>query len=231
MRAVVCVPFRGGDPLRDAAWGIVRAHYQASGLPVVVGDSEPGQPFSRAAARNRAAESAGDDWDVAAFIDADTLIDHRALLRGILTADARGQLILPFTRYWHGSPDGRLPAAPELHQAGGVVCIPRRVWDIVGGYDERFSRWGAEDSAILWAAGTLARTESEPGADVLDGDVYHLWHPRPVADVVGFADAARVVPDAPAGFAGRARPFPELGFRYAAALGDPVAMRAILAER
>jgi N-terminal domain of galactosyltransferase len=227
MRTVVLVPWRAGDPLREANWRIVRAWYEGTGLPVVTGDSDPDLPFNLSAARNRAAELAG-DWDCAIVADADTVISKQDLLRGHVEALTTGHLVLPFTRYWPLNEQGQPRPWPERFQAGGVTVIPRPVWDELGGYDERFAYWGAEDSALLWAAYTLA------GAHEIDGDVFHLWHPRPLDKVPADVMDAREHwgDEAPPGYGDSGpRPLPPLALRYLAALGNPEAMRALLAER
>lgn len=52
------------------------------------------------------------------------------------------------------------------------IAIPRKAWDLLGGFDERFRGWGFEDMAFQSAACALA------GAERVEGDVFHLWHPR-----------------------------------------------------
>jgi hypothetical protein len=50
--------------------------------------------------------------------------------------------------------------------------VPRAVWDNLGGFDERFKGWGWEDMAFQSVVCGLY------GHERLDGDVWHLWHPR-----------------------------------------------------
>jgi hypothetical protein len=52
------------------------------------------------------------------------------------------------------------------------MVIPRAVWDDLGGFDERFRGWGFEDMALQSIVVGLY------GHERIDGDVYHLWHPR-----------------------------------------------------
>lgn len=228
MRAVTCVPWRGGDADREAAWDRLRPVWQSSGLPLYVADSDPALSFNVSQARNRAAAAAG-DWEVAAFIDADTWIDPAALGRAMVEAADADAITLPFTRFWSCGPGDVLPVQPEMYNAGGVMVIPRPVWEIVGGFDERFTRWGAEDSALLWAAATMTGRLLQ-----LDGDAIAAYHPRPAgawAPDPGWVDLSQD-PDAPAGYtANGPRPMPPLALRYRAAIGDQAAMRAILNER
>jgi hypothetical protein len=55
------------------------------------------------------------------------------------------------------------------------IAIPRAVFDDLGGFDERFVGWGFEDMAFQSVVCGLY------GWERIDGDVYHLWHPRGVS--------------------------------------------------
>lgn len=216
-RAVVLVPWRAGDPHRDASWAYVLARWTGLGLPIVTGDT-PG-PFSRAGARNAAAELAG-AWDVAIFVDADTVVRDAGPIRAaIVEAAATGRIIVPHEEYVALSARGtvlvlagdragwrrilrRVAGAPL-----GVLVIPRSAWETLGGFDERFAGWGGEDVAFARAARTLVGFDRRPG------QIWHLWHPRD--------------PSKPRYIAA---PNP-LAARYRDAIGKPAAMRALLDER
>lgn len=223
MDCVVLVP-RRPEPWRDRLWTYVREQVEAAvDWPIVEGLDEGDQPMNRAAARNRAAEQAG-DWDVAVFLDADTVPDFENLRRAVELAD--------------GSPGGRLALAQNEFRsltrestkqvlAGKVepvdaavrwvypnpksscIAIGRATWEKVGGYDERFDGWGWEDSSIFHACQALA------GIARLEGACHHCWHPRsPEKDPRSEAYQANEA----------------LGARYKAARHDADAMREILAE-
>jgi glycosyltransferase involved in cell wall biosynthesis len=57
---------------------------------------------------------------------------------------------------------------------GGVFGITRDLFNRVGGFDERFEGWGAEDNAMSFRVDYFARNsvtlDSHPA--------YHLWHPK-----------------------------------------------------
>jgi predicted glycosyltransferase involved in capsule biosynthesis len=63
---------------------------------------------------------------------------------------------------------------------GGILVVPRIGFEAVGGYDERFTVWGAYDAcftmsmASLW--GNPVRFEST---------IYHLWHPSNSMELFG----------------------------------------------
>jgi hypothetical protein len=90
----------------------------------------------------------------------------------------------------------------------GPIVAPLEMLREVGGYDERFVQWGAEDDAFAAALSTLAGPPIQ-----LDRTVLLLWHP---AAPLGREQYARNV---------------ALLARYQAAADDPAAMRELIAER
>jgi len=189
MRVVICFPWRGGNPDRERAYGLVRSYYGLFDIPMFEGDSTL-EGFSPARARNAAAEAAG-DWDIAVFLDADCVIPFVNVWRGVEHARKTGCVTLPWDEFYSMTEEGhRLgydtyipvddPEVEEvwransigcerpLYSPGGSVIVPREVWDRVGGYDERFIGWGFEDAAFLVAAGEFDR---------LSGPQFHFWHP------------------------------------------------------
>jgi len=63
----------------------------------------------------------------------------------------------------------------SLNVHGGSLLIRRDFFDHVGGFDERFEGWGAEDDAFFWKITRLGKVASFKG---IDPGLYHLWHPR-----------------------------------------------------
>lgn len=55
---------------------------------------------------------------------------------------------------------------------GGINVLPRKDFEFIGGFDERFLGWGGEDDAFNAAMSTLCGHYGR-----LDTDIYHLWHP------------------------------------------------------
>ena len=219
-KVAIMVPRRAGDPVREHAWEYTRKHWETLGWPIFEGHHDEG-PFNASAARNAAARLAG-DWDVAVFVDADTvMLDHASVRSAVDLAASSGQFVRPFTNYWmldqRGAASlmetGKRPVSGirRLGEAahGGVNVIPRKLWDAIGGYDERFKGWGSEDTAVELAGRVIG------GFAQIPGDVYHLWHPK----------SADRDPSAPAFQANVA-----LRGRYEAAT-TPAAMRTLIAER
>jgi hypothetical protein len=195
VRSVILVPRRAGIPERDAAWAWCRARWRAlhPDLGLYEGEHDDGGPFNRAAALNAAARLADADgrWDLAVVIDADVFIDPANVTSAIARATETGKVTWAFTR-WNGltpaATDTVLKATPEIVGKWGVdpgaiektnpiswsccFVVPRAVWDEIGGFDERFKGWGWEDMAFQSVVCGIY------GHERLDGDVYHLWHPR-----------------------------------------------------
>lgn len=221
MEAVVLVP-RRPDPWRDKLWRYVREEIEAEfDWPILEGLDHGDQPMNRAAARNRAAEQAG-DWEVAVFLDADTVPAAHRLRDAVATAVESDKLVCSQTEFrslTRGGTKDVLVGKVALTDApirwtyplpkSSCIAVSRRLWDETGGYDERFSGWGYEDSSFFHACQAIA------GMERLKGACWHLWHPRsPEKD-----------PRAAEYRANQA-----LGARYKAARRDPNAMRSILVE-
>lgn len=219
MRTVVLVPFRGGDPHRERAWAFARAQWR---LPVFVSDDGMTiGPFNKSRAVNRAAAAAG-DWDVAVIADADMLVPHDQVRRCAQMVHRTGRAAHPFSllhrlsahgtdAILNGSATNWSQHAQSSHPKvpGGVIVVPRRLWDAVGGMDERFVGWGGEDGALKTSCRVLG-----DGIDQVDGEAWHLWHPPAPTRKAGTLYAAN-----------RA-----LAHRYRAATTEP-AIRALILER
>ena len=200
MRIVILVPRRRGDRDRELAWNVVRPYLVRLRWPIFLGDS-PGA-FNRAAARNAAAEAAG-NWDVAVFADADTIQEEAPLQRAVRTKGA----VIPWNTRWMLNKAGTkrisldgppiVPSRSELvapeHQhpkgAGATLVISRAAWDAVGGFDEGFKGYGFEDRAMRMALEAVVRG----GVKRTRGTVWHLYHPPVRREVQGGsrANAAR----------------------------------------
>jgi hypothetical protein len=185
-RVVVLTPRRADAGRRDRIWEFVKEWWGQAGWPIYEGHHEEGR-FNASAARNRAASAAG-EWDVAVFVDADTVVFDFDLIRKAVDLAAKtNQFVRPYSDYLmvdEGTSDAVManPKRPSRGYRrlgeiahGGVHVVSRSLWNKVGGYDERFSGWGSEDTAFERACVVLA------GYKRINGQVYHLWHP-PSAD-------------------------------------------------
>lgn len=189
----ICVASGGDDEHRIRAENWTTKLWEDAGFPVAVGAvglDEYGR-YNVSAARNRAASHV--DPDVYVFADGDTFAEPHQVRAAAVLAERTGCLVQAYDVFarlnepataalisgqvaW---PDAKTTArfvrqqAPRSRTAiGGLVAIPRGLWETVGGYDERFFQWGGEDRAMWCAATTIAGR-----CDRVAGTGLHLWHP------------------------------------------------------
>lgn len=214
MNVSVIIPYRPNGPEREDAWARVERAWAR--WPCIVVDDGL-EPFSRAASINLGVRMAGHGIvpDVYVIADADMLVDEQQVRAAVdLAAEAPG-IVVAFERYAYLSAHGTQqvlggytgPWEPfieftYLKSVGGVFAISAETWRLTGGFDAEFRAWGLEDSAFEIAARTCAGpTRKVPGTG------WHLWHPleqnRPAENGDRLA-------------------------RYAAADGDPEAVRALV---
>lgn len=225
MNVVTLVARRADNGERDRLWKWCKARWvqQHPGWQVFEGESPDG-PFNRSAAVNDAARKAG-SWDVAVVIDADIVANPQAAETAVDIAYATDRLVVShddrvmlnkagtdkvlagFEGPW------RTRQFVETVYTDSVSCciaVSHKLWDLVGGFDERFVGWLAEDSAFEIACVTLS---GKPYVR-LSSELFHLWHERPAGeksknDPLLVANKARLE-------------------RYRQASGDPEAVRALL---
>ncbi len=170
-----------GCPWRARSRELVAAQWAGYGLPITTAEPDPG-PFNRSQAINRAARLAG-GWDVALIIDLDVLISIGQIVSAIEHTHATGRAVVAFdtlrlidrprtARIHDGAPLRPVDGTPVDGHVSCAVAVTRDLWETVGGFDERFVGWGAEDRAF-WAA---CKTLAGPGHRI-PGPAYHLWHP------------------------------------------------------
>lgn len=225
---VVLVPRRSDGGRRDRIWDYCRRWWQTEfpDWPIIEGEAPEGI-FNRSAAINRAAADAG-EWDVAIVIDSDVIPDAAGVGLAVRLAIANDAVTNGHDeRYMLNrvATDmalmGALPApwdAPEYLETvwqgpreafSCVTVVPRRVWDYVQGFDERFVGWGHED----WAFREACETMSGLPIIRVSTKLFHLWHEHqpsaPAHNPTRKLNAARYE-------------------RYAAARGDRVAMRKVI---
>jgi hypothetical protein len=179
MDCVVLVP-RRPEPWRDALWEHVRAHVEPIGWEIREGLSLEGA-FNRSAAINEAADC---EWDVAAILDADTLIDLDQL-RAAAEFATKGKLVVAHTAFRSLSKEssrqvireGANPADLPVrwvtrNTKSSALCVGRKLWEEARGFDPAFEGWGFEDAAFY------ATCQALRGIERVDGPIHHLWHPR-----------------------------------------------------
>lgn len=201
-----------GCPHRQAALGYTLDYYAPLGAELVV-EGEGSRPVALNAGIRRAS------GDVIVQADADSLIPLETIRAAVdLAAEAPG-LVVPFDRYLYLTLDATrtifagadpLAASPDDCEevgpggVGNVTVFSRETWEQAGGYDERFVTWGGDDAAFAYACEAFCAPTRR-----LDGDMVHLWHPRPPESIPGclayadqftlvaeYRDAAAVGPEA-----------------------------------
>jgi hypothetical protein len=220
----VLVPYRPDDGHRDRAWAWNKRRWEALGAELVVhspADGATPADFNHPYAINRAAEQA--HGDVFLIADADTSFDfewvHKAHSK---VRSGQAKWILPrfYDQTTESAAEGILSGDPtqpigeyECEWRGdsvswsGLVVVPREAFELVGGYDERWEKWGGDDVAFTCSLKALWGACSR-----LAGRAIHLWHPRAHLD-------------------NQPQEQHDLMYRYLDAEGDPEAMRALIAER
>lgn len=197
----VIVAPRGGpdNEHRDRLWAFTRRRWERLGSPIVEGvptadlyDGGDEEPYNRSQAINNAVAAAARStpgWATVVVIDADVLIPSRQVVTAVAMAADTGRAVLPFREYrpLTQAATGRVladtgfvPAANSVKTPPGVmlnhvsscIVVPRKLWDTVGGFDERFVGWGCEDRAFHQACTVLGGM-----VERVDGSVWHLWHP------------------------------------------------------
>jgi GT2 family glycosyltransferase len=130
-RGVSCIVVDYSCPEGAGDW--VEAHFPQ--VRVVRVEGEP--IFNRSRARNFGAAAADAPW--LAFLDADVVLDP-AFVGTVLTLLKRGYYYRP---------------SPLFDQIAGEFIIHRDDFDAVGGFDEIYSGWGAEDIDMVDAMATV----------------------------------------------------------------------------
>ena len=183
MRAVVCVPWRGGDPTREDAWERVRGN--GFPYPYYTGDSDPTKPFNRAAARNAAVRVAP-DADVYVFNDADHALSHGRVQQAVEMAAEFGFAVHPYSQVVVQDllTGNQWPTKWDRSYTSGNIVVSGPLLRAVGGWDERFESWGHEDIAfaklLVWLTGPLV---------YLPGPALAFNHFRGAAEVEGAVPA------------------------------------------
>lgn len=198
LKVAICVPYGGGDEYRTRNWKTVEEWYRTHhSWPIVVGDNHD-DPFNIARARNDAAMKAG-DWDIAVFLDADTLVHPDALVDAVTVARDKNMMVIagngkiyldehstrlfidtglmfpaptdwPDTRYQRGQYD---PKSVYRDPCSGVVAVPREVWESTGGYLHNTDPKDSYEDLVFWAMCELfgGGMTRTPGVQL------HLYHP------------------------------------------------------
>lgn len=220
----VVVPWWGGDQSRTAAFDFTQGWWDGVGFEVIVASGSGAKGIGGRVARAANQGTVVASNDVILLVGAETILGADQIEQAAELAKTPG-LVVPFTRAMYLGPeattavldDGADPfgfSESDCEWVGAGVApatvFSRETWRTVRGFDEKLPI--GEDGAFAYACdayfGPLRRVE---------GDVVHLWHPRPRESTPGTQEHR-------AAFVGISR------YRDAAAIG-PEAVRALVEAR
>lgn len=184
----ILVPYKPDGGYRDKNWNWIKKRYEIL-LPnaeLCIGDTSI-EPYCRSAAINNAAKSA--TRDIFIIADADMVFDINQMKAGIEMLSHHAWVI-PFniTAFLtEEQTNDLLKKDPSITMSsinfsgcryfGGSVSevniLPRKHFEKVGGFDERFRGWGCEDMAFQALMDNLCG----PFKRIESAMVWHLYHP------------------------------------------------------
>ncbi|MFC0559387.1 glycosyltransferase family 2 protein [Halalkalibacter alkalisediminis] len=186
----IIIPFQTDHGPRAAAFEWVKNYYSN-----VIPEAEVGlgimneSHMNKAKAVNQAVKQA--TRDILVIADADVVYDPKIIVESIKLLK-KAAWVVPFTELYDVSQEDTKKLLTEkpkwpiglkpknchkikwLYEgfAGKLIIIPRKHFEAVGGFDERFIGWGGEDDAFSHAVNTIC------GEFVnLKAKIFHLWHP------------------------------------------------------
>ncbi|WP_282171260.1 galactosyltransferase-related protein [Cytobacillus firmus] len=181
----ILIPYKPDNGPRDAAFKWIKL-YLMNMMPnaeICLGSCDT-KLFSRSEAINEAAKKA--TRDIYVISDADFFYDPKIITRGIDLLKEHAWII-PYNRIHYIQPGSTkkiiesnpiwpLSVKVESHlenreKVGGLNIIPRKYFEEVGGFDERFIGWGLEDRAFANTVNTICGNFAR-----MDAEVFHLWH-------------------------------------------------------
>lgn len=183
----VIIPISLNDQSREHAFQWVKKFYETMfpEVELCIGICNE-KPFSKAKAINKAVEKS--KGDILVIADADIFYDPSLLEQSIKHLETHAWVI-PFRKVLNISqkstqdllkiePQWPLPIHIETKSRpyaamGGVNIVPRKHFETVFGFDERFVGWGGEDDAFAASLNQLCGYVKR-----MDATLYHLWHQR-----------------------------------------------------
>jgi len=180
-------PYRKSNDIeREVAKDFVYKKYSEYGVKTIYGTCDSTM-FNRSASRNAAIREGFKDPEkrVAFVIDTDCYVSSEQMWAACYLADLTGRLVIAFTtwdklsrtetlRVINGGVKNPAPFHTRHGHASCALAVPRSLWEKIGGFDERFPSWGAEDRAFYYACNVMM---GEVHALRLPGSCFHLFHP------------------------------------------------------
>lgn len=187
----IVIPYRNDYGYRERIinYNICRLRRLLPDAQIIVQDAKD-SIFNRSQARNIGASKSYRKYLL--LLDADTVFNVGQIVKGIEIIKAGvAPWVIAYQDYYSLTEAASMklmnmddpcielgePQAGEfmfkLKSFAGVLLMEKKVFDEVGGYDERFIGWGYEDNAFKDKMDTLHGSFQR-----VDGRAYHLWHPR-----------------------------------------------------
>lgn len=184
----ILIPFKSDGGQREKNWNWLKKRYELlmPNAELCIGDSDI-EPYCRSAAINNAAKLATKDIFIIA--DADMVFDINQIKTGIEMLSQHAWVI-PFTITAFltvEQTNSLLQKDPAIimsnidfagcryfmNSVSEVNILPRKHFEKIGGFDERFKGWGFEDMAFQSAMDNLCGAFKR----IEDAKVWHLYHP------------------------------------------------------
>lgn len=185
MKQQIVIPWRdAGCTYRHHHFNFLVDYYSQE-FDIIISDNEG--DFNRSAARNLGVDRT--ESDIAVIIDADNYIPYDQIYQAIERATKMDKLVKPFYFFGYLTEEStnsfyefyNIPVIefepnyidpPEKDFTGGAYVMKKNIWQKIGGMDEGFIGWGAEDDAFhLLCKKKLGRIHTVLGYD------FHLYHP------------------------------------------------------
>jgi len=183
MKQQVILPWRDMDCIYRRKHFDFLVDYYSKEFDVILGDNEG--EFNRSAARNSGVDKTTSQ--IAVIIDADNFLPHQRIYEAVELAKQKNSLVKPFKMFgyltedstdkfyeYHGVMDiaHEFINEPQRGFTGGAYVMKKSLWQQIGGMDEGFIGWGAEDDAFhIHAEKKLGKIYYTTGTNL------HLYHP------------------------------------------------------
>lgn len=182
----ILIPFTSKDESRMQVHQWIIEFYQTMlpGAEICIGHSDGTPVFSKSKAVNNAALQA--TRDIFVIADSDIIFEPTLIPQSVKLLQDH-PWVIPYQRVFNldqestnrlfqMEPTWPIPfefSGSYRHQMGwgGVNIVPRKHFESVGGFDERFQGWGGEDDAfafsLQYVCGEVRR---------INASIFHLWH-------------------------------------------------------
>lgn len=183
----ILIPFKSDRAQRDRNWTWIKKRYEIL-MPraeICIGETNI-VPYCKAAAVNNAAKLATREIFIIADADIVFDINHMEIaIQGLslyswiipyqsinrLTEKQTVNLLNQDTSI-SMSDINFTGCTSILGSIGGLIIVPRKYFEKIRGFDERFKGWGAEDDAFYMAMNTILGRNAR-----LKTPIWHLSHP------------------------------------------------------